>query len=231
LLISCSFMYVPRVPPRKRRPLAPRYGAARIELVEPLVPVGAVRAHGTDRFPAFFTFQVFDEELPYTVVLHVQTNSQGSAPTGAQVVPLPGGWDWEQPLPAVKTVLQEMELDDFVADAVGAVVADAARISWRDALSEDPAVREAAQRRLQVAVNAAKGYRQRRYTPRGPALLEEVARVYTEAFMAGKNPTVAVQEMRPPTGYSTAAAWVRQARKAGLLPPAVKGRPGWKEEP
>jgi transposase len=72
---------------------------------------------------------------------------------------------------------------------------------------------------------------QRRYTRRGPVLLEEVARVYREAFEAGENPTAAVQNMRPPTGYSTAAAWVRQARKAGLLPPAVKGRPGWKDEP
>jgi hypothetical protein len=231
LLISCSFLYVLMVPPRKRQVLAPRYGVARIELVEPLMPVKTLVAHGTAKFPAFFTFQIVDSALPYTVVLHVQTNSQGSAPTGAQIVPLPGGWDWEQPLPAVKTVLHEMELDDFVADAVGAVVAEAERVPWRDALSDDPAVRDAALQQLQVAVDAAAAYRQRRYTPRGPALLEEVARVYTEAFKAGQNPTVAVQNMRPPTGYSTAAAWVRQARKAGLLPPAVKGRPGWKEEP
>ncbi len=229
--MSCSFRYLSMVPQRKRRLLAPRYGASRIELVEPPVAPETLSAHGTDKFPAFFTFQIFDPELPYTVVLHVQTNSQGSAPTGAQVVPLPGGWDWEQPLPAVKTVMQEMELDDFVADAIGAVVAEAEQVPWRDVLSEDPVVREAALQQLQVGINAAKAYRQRRYTPRGPALLEEVARVYTEAFKAGQNPTVAVQNMRPPTGYSTAAAWVRQARKAGLLPPAVKGRPGWKEEP
>jgi hypothetical protein len=231
LLIACSYVYVPKVPPRKRRLLAPRYGVARIELKAPLAPPNTLAAHGTDRFPAFFTFEVSDEQFPYTIVLHVHTNSRGSAPTGAQVVPLPGGWDWEQPLPAVKTVLQEMDVDEFVADAVGAVVAEAERIPWRDVLSEDPAVREEALQQLQVAVNAAKAYRQRRYTPRGPALLEEVARVYTEAFRAGKNPTAAVQNMRPPTGYSTAAAWVRQARKAGLLPPAVKGRPGWKDEP
>lgn len=195
------------------------------------MPPKLLSAWGTDRFPAFFTFQIFDDALPYTVVLHVQTNSQGSAPTGAQVVHLPGGWDWEQPLPAVKTVLQEMNVDDFVADAVGAVVAEAERIPWRDALSDDPAIREAALQQLQVAVDAAKGYRQRRYTPLGPAWLEEVARVYAEAFRAGHNPTKAVKNMRPPTSDSTAARWVSQARKAGLLPPAVKGRPGWKEEP
>jgi hypothetical protein len=63
----------------------------------------------------------------------------------------------------------------------------------------------------------------------GPALLQEVAHVYAEAFRVGKPPTAAVQDMRPDVAYSTAARWVRQARQAGLLPPAVQGQPGWAE--
>lgn len=196
--------------------------------------VGTVKAHGIDAFPRYFTFQVLDPDLPYVVALHVHT-VQGklnpSAATGAQVAPLPGD-DLSRPLPSIESVLARMQVDDFVADAVGVQVALYHKLRYEDLLSPDREVRTAALANLQAGVDVAEGYRPRRYSRRGRALLEEVARIYIAAMEAGEHPTRAVKERVEggPNGYSTAAAWVSQARAAGLLPPAIKGRPGWVEE-
>lgn len=55
--------------------------------------------------------------------------------------------------------------------------------------------------------------------------LEQVAEVYREADAAGAPPTRAVQA-RFSTTHSTAAKWVSQARKEGVLGPAINSRGG-----
>lgn len=50
--------------------------------------------------------------------------------------------------------------------------------------------------------------------------LDEVARIYTEAWKANRNPTQAVEQGFRTT-YSTAARWVGLARKGGKLGPPV----------
>jgi hypothetical protein len=207
-----------------------------VEFVPELPQTGSVRAYGVDNFPAYFCFQVFDARLPYTVVLHVHTvEGRGknlSAVTGQQIAPLPGeGID--MPLPAVSAVIAEMDVEEFVADAIGTKVGERLGLRPVDLLAADPDARANARELLQVALSVANSRRPRRYNLRGAALLNEVARVYIDAVNAGDAaPTRAVQQQVAGghNGYSTAASWVRQARAAGLLPPAVKGRPGWKAE-
>jgi hypothetical protein len=178
-----------------------------------------VAAYGVDKFPRYFMFAIDDPALPYHVFVHVHTASDGkSAATGVQVSPR--GQDLSPPVPGVTTVIEDIRLNDFVADAISLQVFEIAGEAGED-------------RTLAIAkaLHASLHYEPRRYRRRGHEFLQEVAQVYREAYEAEQNPTAAVQAMEPYTGYSTAAAWVRQARKAGLLPPAVKGRPGWKEEP
>ncbi len=55
--------------------------------------------------------------------------------------------------------------------------------------------------------------RRRRWTP---ALLDEVTSVYRQAYAEGIPPTAAVAEHFK-TSHSSAARWVHQARKAGVL--------------
>jgi hypothetical protein len=207
----------------RRRSLAPRFGPSTVDLLLLPEDPGDVPAHGIEDFPRYVTAVVQDPDLPYGVVMHVHTGADGrSSATGVQVAPH-GSLD--APLPGVTAVLEDMRLNDFVAEAVGLAVLHRERLRGSGTASGLGDVLSLAR-----AVRASHSYEPRRYNRRSSVLLEEVARVYREAFEAGKNPTAAVQAIRPPTGYSTAAAWVRQARKAGLLPPAVKGRPGWKDE-
>jgi hypothetical protein len=202
----------------RRRSTAPRFGPSALALIDPPSEPGRVAAYGVADFPRYFAFSIEDPALPYAIVVHVHTASDGrSSATGVQVAPY--GEDLSAPLPGVTTVLEDMRVNDFVADAVSLHVLQIAGEAGEDHTLA-----------IAKALHATLNYEPRRYRRRGHEFLEEVARVYREAFDAGQNPTAAVQAMQPPTGYSTAAAWVRQARKAGLLPPAVKGRPGWKEE-
>lgn len=220
---------------RGQASVAPRYGQSRIEPVVELPTAGSVRAHGIDNFPAYFCFQILDPRLPYAVALHVHTvagKGRVSAVTGAQVAPLPGA-DLEQPLPAIASVMEDLSMDDFVADAVAAKVGERLGLRIEDLTSDDPDVRVGAQELLQEALKVANAYRPRRYNLRGPALLQEVAHVYISAVNEGNAaPTRAVQQKVAggQNGYSTAVSWVKKARDAGLIPPAVKGRPGWKED-
>ena len=60
--------------------------------------------------------------------------------------------------------------------------------------------------------------------------LEEVARVYREAFVGHRPPRMAVAEHFT-IGPSTAATWISKARAQGFLGPTTKGHAGGIEPP
>jgi hypothetical protein len=60
---------------------------------------------------------------------------------------------------------------------------------------------------------------------RGPEHFEAVAAVYSDALRLGDRPTKAV-EQRWQVAASTAAKWVRQARRLGFLGPTTQGKAG-----
>jgi hypothetical protein len=203
----------------RRRSTAPRFGPSGVALLDLKADPGSVSAYGVTDFPRYLAFSIDDPALPYGVVVHVHTADDGrSSATGVQVAPR--GQGLAVPLPGITTVLEDMRVNDFVAEAISLQVLHLAGEAGED-------------RTLAIAkaLDASLHYEPRRYRRRGYEFLQEVAKVYREAYEADKNPTAAVQAIDPPTGYSTAVAWVKRAREAGLLPPAVKGRPGWKEEP
>lgn len=109
---------------------------------------------------------------------------------------------------ALKSVLRERESGDLEAE-----------------LSSDEV--DLVRQRLAGVASVTQRRRRDRLTP---SHLREVARVYREAWHAGKNPTRAVADHFD-RQYSTASRWVVAARKSGELGPADGSRGGELEEP
>jgi len=62
------------------------------------------------------------------------------------------------------------------------------------------------------------------HPPLPDATLQEVARIYDEAYHDYRDPAEAVQERFRLKTKSTASSWIFKARKKGLLPRAERGR-------
>lgn len=126
------------------------------------------------------------------------------------------GWDQNPPV-LTSRVLRELRLGEVLHDLRQAQ-ADAT-LDWTSTFNEDTAedraVRESV-RRLAAAWAEEPG------ATEGQA---EVARVYLNAWRAGRPPTKAVQEHFT-ISYSAAAKRVSRARQAGLLPETRRGRAG-----
>lgn len=72
----------------------------------------------------------------------------------------------------------------------------------------------------------AKTWKPSRSTRRKPrAHFELVAEIYQRAQRAGLPPTKSVQDEMGPMSYSTAAKWVGECRRLGLLPSTTRGVP------
>jgi hypothetical protein len=215
--------------PRSDSKLAPSFATTWFERLEVLEEAGAVEAHGVPNFPRYFTCQLSDSDLDYWVALHVQTSHNGSEVVGLQCAPRP-----DQPLvsvdmPSVIKVAKQLDAPRFLRFMVMAVKAERLGIRFDEVVGpETKGNREALQRLVEV-LDAEDEIKPRRYRPRHGATLQHAAAVYRAAFAFGEHPTRAVQKACGPMGYSTASALVREARAAGLLPPATKGKPGWTE--
>lgn len=79
-------------------------------------------------------------------------------------------------------------------------------------------------------IDAADTHRKPGRPPLPLSQLEEVARVYREAFVGHRPPRMAVAEHFT-IGPSTAATWISKARAQGFLGPTTKGHAGGIEPP
>src|SRR5680860_316800 len=129
---------------------------------------------------------------------------------------------------AVASLMQEAHrelaevLADELVDAEAALAADV----LPDSVADDYGVEARDELRLRPAA----AHKPKGRTPYDDSHYREVAQMYLRAYSSGAgNPTQQVAEQWP-TSRASAARWVARARQLGHLPPAVRGKAGFRPE-